>query len=67
MNVWKITAPQKLLREDIPVPEPEEGKLRVRITKALLSGTDVFTPTAPRATAARKKRTSPRTKSTSSA
>ena len=41
MNVWKITAPQKLSREDIPVPEPEEGKLRVRITKALLSGTDV--------------------------
>ena len=41
MNVWKITAPQKLSREDIPVPEPEEGELRVRITKALLSGTDV--------------------------
>jgi len=41
MNVWKITAPQKLTREELPVPEPQDGKLRVRITKILLSGTDV--------------------------
>ncbi len=41
MNVWKITAPQKISCEEIPVAEPQNGKLRVRITKTLLSGTDV--------------------------
>ncbi len=40
MNVWKIVSPLELTREDAPIPEPEEGKLRVRVTKTLLSRVD---------------------------
>ena len=40
MNVWKVKAPMQLEKEDCPVPEPEAGKYRVRITKALLSKVD---------------------------
>lgn len=39
MNVWKLISPKKLaLSEDNP--QPQEGKLRVRVTKVLICGTD---------------------------
>lgn len=40
MNVWKITEPRVLVKEDCPVPETEEGKIRVRVTKMMLSRVD---------------------------
>ena len=39
MNIWKLTAPNTLEREEIP-EEAQEGKLRVRITKVLVCKTD---------------------------
>ncbi len=40
MNVWKITEPRNLVKEDCPIPETEEGKIRVRVTKMMLSRVD---------------------------
>lgn len=44
MNVWKLIAPGNLMREDVPLPAPEEGKLKVRITKVLIDavGADIL-------------------------
>ena len=40
MNVWKLTAPGKLERTETENPAREEGKVRVRVTKVFLNGTD---------------------------
>ena len=40
MNVWKLTAPAKLERLETENPAREEGKVRVRVTKVFLNGTD---------------------------
>lgn len=40
MNAWKLIDPRVLKKEECPVPEPEEGKIRVRITKLMLSKVD---------------------------
>ena len=40
MNVWKLTAPGKLERTEAENPAREEGKVRVRVTKVFLNGTD---------------------------
>ena len=40
MNVWKLNEPRELTREDCPVPEAEEGKIRVRVTKTMLAKVD---------------------------
>ncbi len=40
MNSWKLVRPRELIKEELPVPEQEEGKLRVRVTKLLLSRVD---------------------------
>ena len=40
MNVWKLNAPRTLVKEECPVPEAEEGKIRVRVTKTMLSRVD---------------------------
>lgn len=40
MNVWKLTAPEKLSRESELTPEPQEGELKVRVTDVLLSTID---------------------------
>ncbi len=40
MNVWKLTAPEKLERTETENPAREEGKVRVRVTKLFLNGTD---------------------------
>lgn len=40
MNVWKLTAADKLVKEETGVPEQAEGKIRVRVTKVLVSGVD---------------------------
>ena len=40
MNAWKLIAPLKLVKEERPVPEPEVGKIRVRVTKMMLSRVD---------------------------
>lgn len=40
MNVWKLNEPRKLKREECPVPELEEGKIRVRVTKLMLGKVD---------------------------
>lgn len=40
MNVWKLNEPRVLKQEECPVPEPEEGKIRVRVTKMMLSKVD---------------------------
>lgn len=42
MNVWTLTAPGRLERKDCPTPAPEQGKLKVRVTKVLLGGEDVY-------------------------
>lgn len=39
MNIWKLTAPKFLSKEE-QEESPEEGKLRVRITKVLVSDMD---------------------------
>ena len=36
MNVWKLIAAGNLMREDAPIPAPEEGKLKIRITNVLI-------------------------------
>ena len=40
MNAWKLVAPRELVKEECPVPEAEEGKIRVRVTKMMLSRVD---------------------------
>ena len=40
MNAWKLVAPRELQKEECPVPEAEEGKIRVRVTKMMLSRVD---------------------------
>lgn len=40
MNVWKITAANKLTRTEAEAPAPEEDKVRIRVTKLFLNGTD---------------------------
>ena len=40
MNVWKITAANKLAKTEEAPPAPEEGKVRIRVTKLFLNGTD---------------------------
>lgn len=39
MNVWKITAPETLVKTEAQ-PAPAEGKLRVRVKKVLMCGVD---------------------------
>lgn len=41
MKVWKLNSPNHLQREDAPDLEREKGKVKVKITKALLSEADV--------------------------
>ena len=40
MNIWKLKAAGVLEKEDVPVPAPVEGKIKVRVTKVLLNGPD---------------------------
>ncbi|MDE6410951.1 MAG: hypothetical protein K2L02_00245 [Clostridia bacterium] len=40
MNAWKLVGTRELQKEECSVPEQEEGKLRVRVTKLLLSRVD---------------------------
>lgn len=40
MNVWKLTAAKKLELFEAENPAPEEGKVRIRVTKLMLNGTD---------------------------
>ena len=40
MNVYRLTGPRKLQRFEEPLPEKEEGKLRVRVTKLLVNSLD---------------------------
>ena len=40
MNAWKLIEPYKLVKEECPVPEAEEGKIRVRVTKMMFSRVD---------------------------
>ena len=40
MNVWKLTAPGKIEHTETENPAREEGKVRVRVTKVFLNGTD---------------------------
>ena len=40
MNAWKLVAPRELQKEECPVPEAEAGKIRVRVTKMMLSRVD---------------------------
>ncbi len=40
MNVWKLTAANKLTQTETENPAPEEGKVRVRITKILFDTVD---------------------------
>ena len=40
MNVWKFAAAKKLVRCEEENPAPEEGKVRIRVTKLMLNGTD---------------------------
>ncbi len=40
MYLWKLSGPNKLQRLEAPLPAPEEGKIRVRITKVLLNRVD---------------------------
>ncbi len=42
MNVWKLTAPEKLIKEDEAIPTPQEGELKVRVTDVLLNSVDGF-------------------------
>ena len=40
MNVWKLTGAGKLIHGEAALPEHEEGKLRVRVTKVMVNGLD---------------------------
>ena len=40
MNVWKFATAKKLVRCEEENPAPEEGKVRIRVTKLMLNGTD---------------------------
>lgn len=40
MNVWKLIAANSLIKEETALPEREEGKIKVRVTKVFLNGTD---------------------------
>ena len=40
MNVWKLSAAKKLERTEAENPLPEEGKVRIRVTKLMFNGTD---------------------------
>ncbi len=40
MNVWKLNGAKNLQRMDAPLPEPTDGKLRVRVTKVLIGALD---------------------------
>ncbi len=40
MNVFKLTGAKNLVMAEEPVPAPEEGKIRVRITKVMLDAMD---------------------------
>lgn len=41
MNVWKLVGAEKLELNDEPLPAPEEGKLKIRVTNVLLCNPDV--------------------------
>ena len=49
MNVWKFAAAGRMERQETENPAPEEGKVRIRVTKLLFNGTDasLFAGTAP--------------------
>ena len=40
MNVWKLVGAEKLVQSEEGIPLPEEGKIRVRVTKVLLCNSD---------------------------
>ncbi len=40
MNVFKLNGVKNLVKTEEPVPAPEEGKIRVRITKVMTDGMD---------------------------
>ncbi len=40
MNVWTLTAAQRLERTEAPLPAASEGKIRVRVTKVMIGGAD---------------------------
>lgn len=40
MNVYRLTAPKKLVKSEAPLPEHEDGKIRVRVTKLLFNSLD---------------------------
>lgn len=40
MNVWKLNAVRSLTRTEEPIPQPEEGKYRIRVTKVLVNSVD---------------------------
>lgn len=40
MNVWKFAAANKFVRTEAENPPAEQGKVRIRVTKLMLNGTD---------------------------
>lgn len=40
MNVWKLTAPKNLFREEEPNPTPSNGTVKVRVSKVLIDSAD---------------------------
>ncbi len=40
MNLWKLVEAGKLVREEAPLPVPQEGLVRVRVTKVFLNSQD---------------------------
>ena len=40
MDLWKLAEAKKLIKTEEPLPEPEAGLLRVRVTKVFLNGQD---------------------------
>ena len=49
MKVWKLTGAKKLVCSEEPLPEHEDGKVRVRVTKVLVNSldADLYDGTAP--------------------
>ena len=42
MNVWRFAAANKFVRREEPNPAPQEGKVRVRVTRLMFNGTDAL-------------------------
>ena len=40
MNVWKLLEAKKLMKSEVPLPEKQEGLIRVRVTKVLFNNQD---------------------------